>query len=92
MLETKSLLEQKAASLTARAETVDDLQAELAALRVQVESVNQVRGRSGRKGEGVRGEEEGRRGDGGRGGERGGGGRKGEGGRGGRRERVKKCE
>ncbi len=44
MLETKSLLEQKAASLTARAEAVDDLETELAALRVQLDSLNQVRG------------------------------------------------
>ena len=42
MLETKSLLEQKAASLTARADSVDELQAEIAAMRVQIDSLNQV--------------------------------------------------
>ena len=41
MLETKSLLEQKAASLTAKADTVDDLQTELVSLRAQVESLGQ---------------------------------------------------
>ena len=41
MLETKSLLEQKAASLTARAAMVDDLQTELASLRAQVEFLTQ---------------------------------------------------
>ena len=42
MLETKSLLEQKAASLTSRADSVDELQAEIASMRVQIDSLNQV--------------------------------------------------
>lgn len=41
MLETKSLLEQKAASLTSRADSVDELQAEIASMRVQIDSLNQ---------------------------------------------------
>ena len=41
MLETKSLLEQKATSLTARADMVDDLQTDLASLRAQTESLTQ---------------------------------------------------
>ena len=41
MTETKSLLEQKAASLAAKADTVDDLQTELASFRAQVESLAQ---------------------------------------------------
>lgn len=42
MVETKALLEQKAISLTARAESVDELQEELASIKVQLESLNQV--------------------------------------------------
>ena len=42
MLETKALLEQKAISLTARAESVDELQEEMASIKVQLESLNQV--------------------------------------------------
>ena len=49
MLETKSLLEQKAASLTARADMVDDLQTELASLRAQTESLAQEKEMSGEK-------------------------------------------
>ena len=41
MSETKALLEQKAATLTARAESVDELQASVASLRVQVDSFQQ---------------------------------------------------
>ena len=41
MTETKALLEQKAATLTARAESVDELQAEVAGLRVQRDSFRQ---------------------------------------------------
>ena len=42
MVETKALLEQKAISLTARAESVDELQEEMASIKVQLESLNQV--------------------------------------------------
>lgn len=49
MLETKSLLEQKAASLTARADMVDDLQTELASLRAQAESLSQEKEMSGER-------------------------------------------
>ena len=49
MLETKSLLEQKGASLTARADMVDDLQTELASLRAQVESLTQEKEMSGER-------------------------------------------
>lgn len=41
MSETKALLEHKAATLTARAESVDELQASVASLRVQVGSFQQ---------------------------------------------------
>lgn len=41
MAETKTLLEQKVTTLTSRADTVDDLQAEVASLKVQVDALNQ---------------------------------------------------
>ena len=40
-LETRSLLEQRAAALAARADTVDELEEERASLRVQLESLHQ---------------------------------------------------
>ena len=40
--ETKTLLEQKAATLAARAEAADELQSEIASLRVRLGAVNQV--------------------------------------------------
>ena len=49
MLETKSLLEQKATSLTARAAMVDDLQTEQASLRAQVESIGQEKEMNGER-------------------------------------------
>jgi myosin heavy subunit len=41
MVETKALLEEKAASLATRAEAYDELQTEIASLKVQLESLNQ---------------------------------------------------
>ena len=42
MAETKTLLEQKAITLNSRAELVDDLQVEVASLKVQLDALNQV--------------------------------------------------
>ena len=42
MLETKALLEQKATSLIAKTDMVDELMEEMASIRVQLDSLNQV--------------------------------------------------
>ena len=41
MQETKTLLEQKVLSLTSRAESVDELQVEVASYKVQIDALNQ---------------------------------------------------
>jgi predicted ATP-grasp superfamily ATP-dependent carboligase len=41
MQETKNLLEQKVTSLTAKADSVDDLLVEVASLKVQIDALNQ---------------------------------------------------
>lgn len=41
MLQTKKLLEQKAISLSAKTDTIDDLQEELASLKVRTESLQE---------------------------------------------------
>ena len=41
MTETKSLLEQKVSSLTARSDMLDNLQVEVASLKAQMESLHQ---------------------------------------------------
>ncbi|XP_019849313.1 PREDICTED: girdin-like [Amphimedon queenslandica] len=41
MIETKTLLEQKVTSLTSKADTVDDLQVEIASYKVQLDALNQ---------------------------------------------------
>lgn len=41
MIETKTLLEQKVASLTTKADSVDELQIEIASYRVQLDALNQ---------------------------------------------------
>ena len=42
MNDTKTLLEQKAATLASRAEAADELQSELASLKVRLDAITQV--------------------------------------------------